>query len=321
MLMLAHLSDGVNGKLNFALQYTVDRLKDPFLTVNRMQRELRRIIAQEEQLDVDDAERVTRRIAEGPAITEWDVVPIDPALVNARRAARRRDLDTSQTMATAMIALLVRGLKGLLAGAAHDAVDRLADPFLAMNRMQRELRRIIALAERLEEDDFQRAARLVVEKAAQAKAVHDAEIRRAADAERQAAQDRKDAIRNAVRLAAEDARPDDDDADEAVPNDEDGDDAAGDDDDRYTVEDLLDDLFDDYDTFESYDGDSVEIVARMCARLGLKPEADPSVAVDDGDKPVDKQARTLELARAYLLEAGWPPTPAPITDGRGPPDG
>ena len=319
MLMLAHLSDGVNGKLNFALQYTVDRLKDPFLTMNRMQRELRRIIAQEEQLDVEDVARVERRIAEGV-----DVALIDPALVEARRAARRRNLGTSQTMATAMIELLVKGLNGLLAGTAHEAVDRLADPFQAMNRMQRELRRIIALAERLEEDDFQRAARLAAEKA---KALRDVEIRREADAESRAGQEKKDAIRNAVRFLVEDVWPDDD-ADSAQRDDDSGDDMDGDDG-RDRRENLLDDLFDDYDTQDGWERDPVEIVAKMCARLGLKPEPDPSVAVDDGDKPVEKQARTLELARAYLLQAGWPPeladeppvAPEPVANGCGPPDG
>ncbi|HTJ64871.1 MAG TPA: hypothetical protein VL899_13790, partial [Alphaproteobacteria bacterium] len=57
MRVLMHLSDGINGTLYFAHQPSVDRLKDPFLTFNRAQRELRRIIAQEEQLDAEDAER------------------------------------------------------------------------------------------------------------------------------------------------------------------------------------------------------------------------------------------------------------------------
>jgi len=82
MEVLLHLSDGMHGKLYFAHQPSVDRLKDPFLTFNRAQRELRRIIAQEERLDVDDAERVQRRIAEG-----IDVARIDPA--SSRRGAWR----------------------------------------------------------------------------------------------------------------------------------------------------------------------------------------------------------------------------------------
>jgi hypothetical protein len=282
-----------------------------------MQRELRRIIAQEEQLDVEDAERVTRRIAEGV-----DVEPIDPALVETRRMARRTDLDKSRTMTTALIELLAKGLNGLLAGTAHDSVNKLSDPFLAMNRMQRELRRIIALAERLEEDDFQRAARIAAEKAKAAKAAREAEIYRQVDAEMRAKQERKDTICNAVRFALEDAWDDDDEDADSVAGDDDSDDDA-DDEDRDRREYLLDDLFDDYDTDDSWDRDPVEIVATLCARLGLKPEADRSVDVDDGGKPVERQARTLELARDYLREAGWVPeaAPAPVDNRHGPPDG
>ena len=212
-----------------------------------------------------------------------------------------------------MIELLVKGLNGLLAGIAHAAVDRVADPFQAMNRMQRELRRIIALAGRLEEDDFERAARLAAEKA---KALRDAEIRCAADAEGRAAQEKKDTVRNAVRFLVEDIWPDGDAGDEDSGDGDNGDDTDNDGE-RDRRENLLDDLFDDYDAHDRWDRDPVAIVARMCARLGLQPEPDPFAAVDDGDKPVEKQARTLELARYYLREAGWPPAP----DGRGPPDG
>ena len=321
--LLIHLSDGVHGKLFFAHQPSVERLKDPFLTFNRAQRELRRIIAQEEKLDQEDAERVKRRVAEG-----IDVEPIDPAAVEARRSARRTDLNTARTMTTALITLLAEGLSGVLTGIPHAEVAKLSDPFLAINRMQRELRRIIALAERLEEDDFQRAARLAAEKAKAAKAARDAEIWRAVNAEFRAKAEKKEAICNAVRFALEDAWDDEDeDTDGAASDDDSGDDA--DDADRDRREYLLDDLFDDYDTDDSWDGDPVEIVATLCARLGLKPEADPSVDVDDGGKPVERQARTLGLARDYLREAAWvfePEAPvvnerAPIVDGHGPPDG
>jgi hypothetical protein len=213
-----------------------------------------------------------------------------------------------------------------LAGIAHETVNKLADPFLAINRMQRELRRIIALAERLEADDLQLAAHLAAAKAKTAKVLRDAERWLEADAElqakqaKQARQARQDTIRKAVRLAAEDGW-DDENVDSAARDDDSGD---GNDDHRYRRENLLDDLFDDYDTSDSWDGDPVEIVATLCARLGLKPKADPSLDVDDGDKPVEKQARTLELARGYLREAGWVPEPAdepPAANGRGPPDG
>jgi hypothetical protein len=313
MVMLTHLAEGIDGKLFSTAQDSVDKLKDPFLAMNRMQRELRRIIAQEERLDDEDAERVKRL-----ALAGADVEKIDVALVEARRAARRDDLERSQTMTTAMIEHLAKGLSGLLCGAAHDSVEKLKDPFLAINRMQRELRRIIALAERLEEDDFERAERLAAEKAKAAKAAREAEIRREVDAEFKAKQDKKDAIHKAVRAAAEDAW-DDDDADTATSDDGDDDD----DEDGDRLENLLDDLFDDYDTYESYDGDPVEIVAKLCARLGLKPEPDPSAepAAEGADLTIVHQARALELAMDYLQKAGWPLAPGPVNDGHGPPDG
>jgi hypothetical protein len=312
MVMLDHLADGIDGKLFSTGQDSVDKLKDPFLAMNRMQRELRRIIAQEERLDDEDAERVKRL-----ALAGADVEKIDVALVEARRAARRDDLERSQTMTTAMIEHLAKGLSGLLCGDAHNSVVRLNDPFLAINRMQRELRRIIALAERLDEDDFARARRLAGEKAEMEKAARDAERRQAAHAEFQELQDKKSAIHKAVTEAARDAW-DDDDADAAQDADSDEDDEDGD-----RLENLLDDLFDDYDTCDSYDGDPVEIVAKLCARLGLKPEPDPSAepAAEGADLTIVHQARALELAMDYLQKAGWPLAPGPVNDGHGPPDG
>src|ERR1700679_2041735 len=64
MVMLDHLSQGIDGKLFANAQDSVDKLKDPFLAINRTQRELRRIIAQEERLDDEDAARAKRLAAE-----------------------------------------------------------------------------------------------------------------------------------------------------------------------------------------------------------------------------------------------------------------
>jgi hypothetical protein len=288
MTMLDHLKKGINGKLMGTAQDSVDKLKDPFLTVNRMQRELRRIIAQEERLDPDEG----------------------------RRASRRDDLDRSMQMTTEMIELLAKGLSGLLHSAPHDCVQKLNDPFLSMTRMQRELRRIIALAEQLDEDDAQRAARLAAEAAAEEQAAEDAERRRAWAEESAKEKARKAAIHQAVSDAAYEAWGEDD------PNP----DCEGvdcDDDDCESVRHLLDDLFDDYDTYESYDGDSVAIVAKMCAELGLKPHRDPSDAPDpdDIDPEIAEQARALEIARGYLEQAELALANAPVHSEHEPPDG
>ena len=309
MIMLDHLTKGIDGKLFANAQESVDRLKDPFLAMNRMQRELRRIIAQEERLDDEDAKRA-KRLAEADDLQNDDA--IDPALLEARRAPRRNDLDRSLQTTMAMLGHLAGGVSGVLYGNAQEAFEKLKDPFLAINRMQLELRRIIALAEKLDEDDAERAERL----AAEAEAEADAERWEAGRAEREADEAKKAAIRRAVTDAARDAWGDDTDIDDEDDNDDD-------DDDRESVRHLLADLFDEYETYEDYDGDPVEIVAKMCAELGLKPAADSfdEPEDDDADPAVVEQARTLELARGYLERAGWKVEPAPVQDGHGPPDG
>jgi hypothetical protein len=309
MLMLDHLTKGVDGKLFANAQESVDKLKDPFLAMNRMQRELRRIIAQEERLDEEDAARAERLAAEG---TENAEDGIDPALVEARRAARRDDLDRSQQMTMAMLLDLAEGVTGLSAGAAQEAVEKLKDPFLAINRMQRELRRIVALAEQLDEDDAERVKRLAAQAAERARAARDAERYREADIESQKDEAKKAAIRQAVTDAARDAWGDDD-AD-FDPN-------ADESEDRLSLSEILDDLFDDYDTYEDYDGDPVEIVAKMCAELGLKASDDDEPDNDDDDPAVVERTHTLELARGYLERTGWAVEPALVQDGHGPPDG
>ena len=284
MTMLDHLAKGIHGKLLSTAQDSVDKLKDPFLAMNRMQRELRRIVAQEERVD-DDA---------------------------GRRAARRDDLDRSMQMTTEMIEHLAKGLTGLLCNAAHDSVEKLKDPFLAMNRMQRELRRVIALAEQLDEDDAQRAERLAAAAEAKEEAARAAERWEAGRAAREAEAAKKAAIRRAVTDAARDAWGDDDaDIDPDDP-----------DDDRLTREELLDDLFSDYEVYDDYDRDPAEIVAKLCTELGLKPEADLLVEAEADENPkAAEQAIALELARGYLDRAGWMVDPAPADDGHGPPDG
>jgi hypothetical protein len=244
------------------------------------------------------------------------------AAMGARRALRRHELERSRRTAMVMLNHLGMGIDGKLFSTAQDSVDRLKDPFLAMNRMQRELRRTIALAERLDEDEAARARRLAAEAAAADEAARDAERWEAGRAGREAEEARKAAIRRAVTEAVRDARGDDGSLDDEDDDDED------DDEDRETLKSLLNDLFDDYDTYESYDGDPVEIVAKLCAELGLKPHLDASDDDDiddddtgDDDPEAEEHALALEIARGYLERAGMVLAPAPVRDGHGPPDG
>jgi ElaB/YqjD/DUF883 family membrane-anchored ribosome-binding protein len=233
------------------------------------------------------------------------------AVAAARRAVRRRHLEDSRGLTMALLGDLALGVDGKLPPTAQDCVDRLKDPFLAMNRVQRELRRIIAQEERLDDEDTERANDPAAEAAERAQAAIDAEVSRKASDRSQAEKQKKDAIREAVTQAARDAWGDADKYPDCL-----GDDCL--DDECEGLPHLLDDLFSDYESYDDYAGDPVEIVAKLCAQFGLKPGADTSAESedDDADPEVAAQARALDLARFYLRRAGLE-----LAETHGPPDG
>jgi len=208
----------------------------------------------------------------------------------ARRTRRMNDLEIGRMLALQAIARLNDGVAGKLFGDAQAIVEKLNDPYLAMSRLYQELRRIVALEEQLDEDAEERAKRLAAEAVAREKAARDAALRQTEAAAAQAEKDTKRAVRRAVGFAYRDGFP------ETTQPDR---------------ENLLDDLFDDYDEYQGYGDDPVAVVARMCAELGLTPEAGP-----DADPAVTEQARALEFARGYLERAGMAFAPV-----HGPPDG
>ena len=141
---------------------------------------------------------------------------------------------------------------------------RLADPCTALTRLTQSVRRIVALQERLDEDDETREKRLKAERAERERAIQAREVERRRAAGRDAFEEKKEAIRRAVRKAHRDVYPDETLADR---------------------EHLLDDLFRDYEDHFNYEGDPVQIVTELCAELDI--EYDPNDFEGGATDPVD----------------------------------
>jgi len=176
---------------------------------------------------------------------------------------------------------------------------RLADPFTALTRLSQSIRRIVALQERLDEDDETREKRLKAERAERERAIQAREAERRREAAADAYEDKKETIRRAVRNSHRDAEPDMALADR---------------------ESLLDDLFRDYEDHFDYSGDPARIVAELCAEVGLKYVPPEDEDDDDGASPEDRaKAGRLRLAEDYLnaLRPSEPPRAA--ANGHDPP--
>ncbi len=144
-------------------------------------------------------------------------------------------------------------IQGELSEIDSEPFARMTDPCTALTRLTQSVRRIVALQERLDEDDEAREKRLKAERAERERAMQasEAEQRRAIGRDEFA--EKKDAIRRAARKAYRDVYPDQTLADREY---------------------LLDDLFRDYEDHFNYEGDAVEIVTELCAELNI--EYDPN---------------------------------------------
>jgi hypothetical protein len=233
--------------------------------------------------------------AQGEAVSEAE-------LRAARRARRLESLERVRLAAEEMALHLADGVAGRLPEDAQEVFAKIRDPHLAFSRAERAVRRLAALEDRLDEDAETRAARIAAERAAQAAADARAAALRAEDAARAPERAKKHAIRRAMRRVLRDADPETEYLDREV---------------------LLNDLFDDYESYDNYAGDTAEIVAKLCSALNLVPLcggdrfASPDEDDDgdddnddggdnDGDEnpppPETVRARALTLARAYLNE-------------------
>jgi hypothetical protein len=219
----------------------------------------------------------------------------------ARRGRRLESLERVRLAAEEMALHLADGVAGRLPEDEQAAFAKIRDPYLAFSRAERAVRRIAALEDRLDEDAETRAARIAAERAAQAAADARAAALRADEAARAPERAKKRSIRRAMRRVLRDTDPETEYLDREV---------------------LLNDLFDDYESYDDYAGDTAEIVAKLCSELGFVPlcgeDRFASPGDDDGDNdndddgdndgdenpppPETVRARALSLARAYLNE-------------------
>jgi hypothetical protein len=229
--------------------------------------------------------------AQGEALSAGDVR-------EARRARRLESLERVRLAAEEMALHLADGVAGRLPEDEQEMFAKIRDPYLAFSRAERAVRRIAALEDRLDEDAETRAARIAAERTAQAAADARAAAARAEEAAQAPGRAKKRAIRRAMRRVLRDTDPETEYLDREV---------------------LLDDLFDDYESYDDYAGEPAEIVAKLCSALGFvplcgenrfaSPDEDDDREDDNDDNgenpppPETVRARALMLARSYLNEA------------------
>jgi hypothetical protein len=193
------------------------------------------------------------------------VPPIDEAARarQARREERLGDLRKVRRCTGLAIEHIAHYIAGHASWEQADPSVKLRDLTNALGRLDKEVRQIVALEERIDEDAETRAARIAEEKAKR-EAEARAEQRRL---EMKPQEDKEELIRRAVKLAHRDAYP-------GLT--------------RIEREDLLGDLFEDYEEFGDLSGPPVRIVADFCAVFAQDPEADltniPDFAEDYGDE-------------------------------------
>jgi len=220
----------------------------------------------------------------------------------ARRARRRRDLEVSRMMAMDMMALLTEGAAGRLMGDAQAIVDKI-NPYTAMTQMMRAVQLCIHQEEQLDQTVEERAKRLAAEAEAREARRLAAEARartaseRAARAQADAALTEKKAlIRRAVGMAAKDM-----------------DFEMG----RLDRECELDELFLDFEDYDSFKGDAVEITMRLCCdlaeKMGCRDPLEEGGLTDEpeGTTPEQRLQAMRDLAKSYLDRASDEPPDAP----------
>jgi hypothetical protein len=168
-----------------------------------------------------------------------------------RRAARLAVLEKALEATGRAVDRVVAYMNGEVFESEAGPLERIADPAEALVRLNRSLRQIAALADKLDESDEARETRLKEEAEAREAAKRRAEERRRRAPEDALRERKKRAIRYAARNALRDDEPDLD---------------------REERERLLDDLFTDYENYDDYSGDPVVILVELCRELGLTLE-------------------------------------------------
>jgi hypothetical protein len=224
-----------------------------------------------------------------------------------RRLQRVLVLGRARDVCGELIDRINDGTAGRLPENQQYLFDKVADPYLALSRTVTALGRIVVLEARLDESAETRDARLAAEAAEREKTRLAEQARENRQRLEAALETKKAHIRRAVDMAHRDAEPD------MRPID------------RITK---LDDLFEEFDDYADWDGDSVAIVADLCIQLGLHAP----LPKGSGPKPKNKaelaeqiRIHTLDTAACYLRwtagsDPAEPDAPAaPPARGQGPP--
>jgi hypothetical protein len=200
-----------------------------------------------------------------------------------RRKRLAIELEMTRTAFAEMMARLAEGTGCRLPYQEQEAFERIADPYLAANRMSEAYSRIVMLEMRVHEDAETKAKRQAEERAKREKAA-EAEERRKAEpvAPPASASDAKqDLVRRAVGYAHYQAFP-------RLDFEE--------------REDLLGEILDKFEEYAGYDGDPIDIVAGFCrefagdedAKLSAIPAFEPKIG-----EPADQDERLRRQCRAW----------------------
>jgi hypothetical protein len=195
----------------------------------------------------------------------------------ARRERRARDMELARMMAIEVAARMAEAMAGRIPEYQCPMFGQIKDPVASFANLNRAIIQIAMYEDRLDES----AARLAAEKAAREQAAQNAEAQRKYTQSQVRRAERKTHIQRAVREITLDAQPDLD---------------------CHTRDDVLDELFLEYDLDEnaSWDRNPAEIVHDLCTRIGIEFVAlDPGLQ-DEKRDPAERRADALALAQRYL---------------------
>ena len=241
---------------------------------------------------VGEVEDRLRAIATGGA-EPWN----DP--IEVRRATRRRDMEILRLASMESALHTTEYIAGRLPSWKREAFETVRDPLASLANLNRSIVQITLAEDRFDETGEERAARIVAEaKAAAAERTYSADQLRRVENKRQVQQ----TVR-AISLSCLEPKLD-----------------------YHQREELLGDLFLDFEEDNDYAGDPAETVADLCTRLG----AERTIAPDADAEPLDlitRRARIVALARAYIealrgphgLRAGDDSAPEAATAPSAPP--
>jgi len=224
-----------------------------------------------------------------------------------RRKRLAVELEMTRTAFAEMMARLAEGTGCRLPYQEQEAFERIADPYLAANRMSEAYSRIVMLEMRVHEDAETKARRQAEEHAKREKAAEAEERRKAQEATPPPAapaarNEKEDLVRRAVGFAHYQAFP------------------------RLDFrerEDLLGEILDAFEEYAGYAGDPLDIVAGFCRDFAGDPDAKLSnISAFEAKigEPADKDERLKRQCRAWAASCLERFLPKRAVDALAPPE-